>query len=159
TVTLHNEMPDNSVDMILTSIPFGDHYEYSDNYNDMGHNHGNEEFFKQMHFLTPDLLRVLIPGKLAAIHVKYLFRYSYQNDTSFTTIDDFSGKTVAHFTRQHVKDLIDVVAAKINDYMPLLKMFKSENHDAFVAIKSKVSELNIKRKELEKDYENRFYLM
>lgn len=159
TVTLHNELPDNSVDMILTSIPFGDHYEYSDNYNDMGHNHGNEEFFKQMDFLTPNLLRVLKPGKVAAIHVKDRIRYSYQNGTSFTTIDDFSGKTVAHFTRQHVKDQIDVVAAKINDYMPLLKMFKSENHAAFVAIKSKVAELNIKRKELEKDYENRFYLM
>src|SRR6478609_1446996 len=73
TVIVHadkKEMPDNSVDMILTSIPFGDHYEYSDNYNDFGHNHGNENFFKQMEFLTPNLLRVLKPGHVAAIHVK-----------------------------------------------------------------------------------------
>ena len=27
----HKEMPDNSIDLYLTSIPFGDHYEYSDN--------------------------------------------------------------------------------------------------------------------------------
>jgi hypothetical protein len=57
TVIVHadkKEMPDNSVDMILTSIPFGDHYEYSDNYNDFGHNHGNDNFFKQMDFLTPN---------------------------------------------------------------------------------------------------------
>lgn len=102
TVIVHNdrnEMPDDSVDMILTSIPFGDHYEYSDNYNDMGHNHGNENFFKQMDFLTPNLLRVLKPGHVAAIHVKDRIRYSYQNGTSFTTIDDFSGKTVAHFIK------------------------------------------------------------
>ena len=45
TVAIHEEMKSNSTDMILTSIPFGDHYEYSDNYNDMGHNHGNENFF------------------------------------------------------------------------------------------------------------------
>jgi len=100
TVTIHddrNEMPDNSVDFILTSIPFGDHYEYSDNYNDFGHNHGNENFFKQMEFLTPNLLRVLKPGHVAAIHVKDRIRYSYQNGTSFTTLEDFSGKTVQHF--------------------------------------------------------------
>lgn len=99
TVTIHEEMESNSTDFILTSIPFGDHYEYSDNYNDMGHNHGNDEFFKQMDFLTPNLLRTLKPGKVAAIHVKDRIRYSYQNGTSFTTIDDFSGKTVAHFQK------------------------------------------------------------
>ena len=99
TVKIHEEMESNSTDMILTSIPFGDHYEYSDNYNDMGHNNGNEEFFKQMDYLTPNLLRTLKPGKIAAIHVKDRIRYSYQNGTSFTTIDDFSGKTVAHFVK------------------------------------------------------------
>lgn len=99
TINVHNEMADNSTDMILTSIPFGDHYEYSDNYNDFGHNNGNDEFFKQMDFLTPNLLRTLKPGKIAAIHVKDRIRYSYQNGTSFTSIDDFSGKTVAHFVK------------------------------------------------------------
>lgn len=99
TVAIHKEMEDNSTDMILTSIPFGDHYEYSDNYNDMGHNHGNDEFFKQMDYLTPNLLRTLKAGKVAAIHVKDRIRYSYQNGTCFTTIDDFSGKTVAHFVK------------------------------------------------------------
>jgi DNA modification methylase len=99
TVIMHQEFDSNIFDMILTSIPFGDHYEYSDNYNDMGHNHGNDEFFKQMDFLTPNLLRCLKPGKVAAIHVKDRIRYSYQNGTSFTTIDDFSGKTVSHFTK------------------------------------------------------------
>lgn len=99
TVAVHEQMEDDSTDMILTSIPFGDHYEYSDNYNDFGHNNGNEEFFKQMDYLTPNLLRTLKPGKIAAIHVKDRIRYSYQNGTSFTTIDDFSGKTVAHFVK------------------------------------------------------------
>lgn len=94
-----DEIPDNSVHLGLTSIPFGDHYEYSDNYNDFGHNHGNENFFKQMDFLTPNLLRVLKPGRVFAVHVKDRIRYSYQNGTSFTTIADFSGQTVAHFIK------------------------------------------------------------
>lgn len=99
TVIIHNEMEANSTDMILTSIPFGDHYEYSDNYNDFGHNDGNDEFFKQMDYLTPNLLRTLKPGRIAAIHVKDRIRYSYQNGTSFTTIKDFSGQTVSHFEK------------------------------------------------------------
>ncbi len=102
TVIVHSdkkEMPDNSVDLYLTSIPFGDHYEYSDNYNDFGHNHGNDNFFNQMDFLTPEMLRCLKPGRAAAIHVKDRIRYSYQNGTSFTTIADFSGQTVAHFQK------------------------------------------------------------
>lgn len=99
TTVIHQEMEDNSTDMILTSVPFGDHYEYSDNYNDFGHNHGNTEFFKQMDYLTPNLLRTLKPGRIAAIHVKDRIRYSYQNGTSFTTISDFSGQTVAHFEK------------------------------------------------------------
>lgn len=93
------EIADNSIDFGLTSIPFGDHYEYSDFYNDYGHNNGNDEFFKQMDFLTPNLLRVLKPGRVFAVHVKDRIRYSYQNGTSFTTIDDFSGQTVAHFVK------------------------------------------------------------
>lgn len=100
TVIVHENMESNSKDMILTSIPFGDHYEYSENYNDFGHNDGNAEFFKQMDFLTPHLLRVLRPGRIAAIHVKDRIRYSYQNGTKFTTVDDFCADVSTHF-RKH----------------------------------------------------------
>lgn len=93
------EIKDNSVGMIVTSIPFGDHYEYSDYYNDYGHNDGNDAFFRQMDFLTPNMLRVLKPGHICAVHVKDRIRYSYQNGTSFTTIKDFSGQTVAHYEK------------------------------------------------------------
>lgn len=94
-----DDIADASIDLIVTSIPFGDHYEYSENYNDFGHNNGNEAFFRQMDFLTPKLLRALKPGRIAAIHVKDRIRYSYQNGTSFTTIDDFSGDTVRQFQK------------------------------------------------------------
>jgi DNA modification methylase len=102
TVIIHNdteEMKDNSIDMYLTSIPFGDHYEYSDNYNDFGHNHGNGKFFEQMDFLIPNMYRCLKPGRIAAIHVKDRIRYSYQNGTSFTSLSDFSGDTVKSFEK------------------------------------------------------------
>jgi DNA modification methylase len=99
TVIETKKLKENSQDLILTSIPFGDHYEYSDNYNCFGHNNGNSEFWKQMDYLTPDLLRVLKPGRIAAIHVKDRIQYSYQNGTSFTTISDFTAETSLHFQR------------------------------------------------------------
>jgi DNA modification methylase len=58
-------MEENSVGLILTSIPFSTQYEYSPNYNDFGHTDNNEHFFQQMEFLTPELLRVLQPGRIA----------------------------------------------------------------------------------------------
>src|SRR5690606_32968556 len=63
-------MEDNIVDLIVTSIPFANHYEYSPSYNDFGHTDDNAHFWEQMDFLTPQLLRVLKPGRIAAIHVK-----------------------------------------------------------------------------------------
>ena len=86
--------PSNSVDLDITSIPFGDQYEYSCSYHDMGHNFGNNEFFKQLAFLLPNKLRTLKPGRIAAIHVKDRIRYSYQNGQGFTSMEDFSGQTI-----------------------------------------------------------------
>jgi DNA modification methylase len=149
TVVIHEEMEDNSIGMILTSIPFGDHYEYSDNYNDFGHNHGNENFFKQMDFLIPNLLRTLKPGRIAAIHVKDRIRYSYQNGTSFTTISDFSGQTVSRFTKEHLKD-------KINMLQDILVGLKKNNPTAGESL---IKELETEIETLQEDYKDRFYLV
>ena len=40
------QMPDNSVGLIVTSVPFSNHYEYTASYNDFGFNADNDEFFK-----------------------------------------------------------------------------------------------------------------
>jgi hypothetical protein len=65
-----NEIKDNSVGLVLTSIPFSSQYEYSPNYADFGHSESNEEFFRQMDYLTPYLLNKLIPGRNLVVHVK-----------------------------------------------------------------------------------------
>ena len=41
------KMPDNSVDLIVTSIPFSNHYEYTPTYNDFGHNEDNGVYPRQ----------------------------------------------------------------------------------------------------------------
>lgn len=59
-----------SVGLILTSWPFANQYEYSPNYADFGHTDNSKEFFEQMDYLTPELYRALIPGRIYALHVK-----------------------------------------------------------------------------------------
>lgn len=92
-------MPENSVDLILSSIPFSNHYEYTPSYNDFGHNSDNDKFFEQMDFLTPELLRILKPGRIAAIHVKDRILFGNATGDGMPTVDPFSDMTVMHFTK------------------------------------------------------------
>lgn len=90
-------MPADSVDLIVTSVPFGTQYEYSPSFNDFGHNSDNEAFFQQLRFLCPELLRVLRPGRIAAIHVKDRIRFGNVTGDGFPTVDPFSDDTVRVF--------------------------------------------------------------
>ncbi|MGL5734852.1 MAG: DNA methylase N-4, partial [Beijerinckiaceae bacterium] len=63
-------LPADSVQLIVTSIPFSTQYEYSPNYADFGHTDNDAHFWQQMGYLIPNLLRVLEPGRICAIHVK-----------------------------------------------------------------------------------------
>lgn len=92
-------MEDNSVDLIHTSIPFGNHYEYSANYNDFGHNEDTEKFFEQMDYLTPELLRILKPGRVAAIHVKDRVLFGNATGTGMPTIEPFHADCISHYMR------------------------------------------------------------
>lgn len=92
-------MKENSVGMICTSIPFGTQYEYCPSYNDFGHNSDNERFFDQMDFLIPELLRVLQPGRIAAIHVKDRIRFGGVTGRGVPTVDRFSDKTADAFEK------------------------------------------------------------
>lgn len=92
-------MQNNSVDLIHTSIPFSNHYEYSANYNDFGHNATTAKFFEQMDFLTPELFRILKPGRVAAIHVKDRVLFGNATGTGMPTIEPFHVYTIEHYIK------------------------------------------------------------
>jgi DNA modification methylase len=92
-------LPAGSIDMVLTSIPFSTQYEYTPSYNDFGHTDDNEHFFEQMDFLTPELLRVLQPGRIAAIHVKDRIVPGGMTGLGFQTTYPFHMKVTEHFIR------------------------------------------------------------
>lgn len=92
-------MPADSLDMVLTSVPFSTQYEYSPNYADFGHTDNNEHFFQQMDFLTPELLRTLKPGRIAAIHVKDRIVPGGMTGLGFQTVYPFHARCIDHYTR------------------------------------------------------------
>lgn len=92
-------MPENSVDLIVTSIPFSTQYEYSPSYNDFGHTDDDNHFFQQMDFLTPELLRILKPGRIAMIHCKDRIVPGGMNGLGFQTVAPFGAKTMFHFQK------------------------------------------------------------
>ena len=92
-------MESDSIDLIHTSIPFGNHYEYSANYNDFGHNQNTDKFFEQMDFLTPELLRILKPGRVAAIHVKDRVLFGNATGTGMPTIEPFHALCISHYMK------------------------------------------------------------
>ena len=105
-VVVHNDtveetrsMPDNSVDLIVTSIPFSTQYEYTPSFNDFGHTDDDAHFWAQMDFLTPELLRVLKPGRRAVIHVKDRIVPGGINGLGFQTVSPFSDDCSVHFRR------------------------------------------------------------
>ncbi|ODT50283.1 DNA methyltransferase [Devosia sp. 63-57] len=92
-------MAENAVDLIVTSIPFSTQYEYSPNYADFGHTDDNGHFWAQMDYLIPQLLRVLAPGRVAAIHVKDRIVPGGMTGLGFQSVYPFSDDCIRAFTK------------------------------------------------------------
>lgn len=91
-------LENDSVGLILTSIPFSTQYEYSPNYADFGHSESNEEFWKQMDYLIPLLHQKLMPGRIAAIHVKDRIIPGGMTGLGFQEVYPFHKDAIEHFT-------------------------------------------------------------
>lgn len=92
-------MESNSIGLIHTSIPFSNHYEYTPSYNDFGHNENTRRFFEQMDYLTPELLRILKPGRVAAIHVKDRVLFGNVTGTGMPTMEPFHAMCIQHYMK------------------------------------------------------------
>lgn len=92
-------MEENSIDLIHTSIPFSNHYEYTPSYNDFGHNEDTERFFEQMDYLTPNLLRILKPGRVFACHVKDRVLFGNATGMGMPTMEPFHAQCIQHYMK------------------------------------------------------------
>jgi DNA modification methylase len=101
-------MESNSVDLIVTSIPFANHYEYTPSYNDFGHTNNNDHFWAQMDYLTPELFRVLKPGRVACIHVKDRVMFGNATGDGMPTLDYFHEETSLHFKKHGFRKMATI---------------------------------------------------
>lgn len=92
-------MEPDSVDLIVTSIPFSTQYEYSPSYNDFGHTDNEVHFWQQMDFLTPNLLRVLKPGRNLVIHCKDRIAPGGLTGFGFQTVQPFHANAIFHYQK------------------------------------------------------------
>lgn len=123
------EMADGSVDLIVTSVPFANHYEYTPSFNDFGHTDSNDHFFAQMDFLTPELLRILSPGRLACVHVKDRILFGSVTGYGTPTVSPFHAECLFHF-RKHgfaYMGMITVVTDVVRENNQTYRLGWSEN--------------------------------
>jgi len=102
------EQPENSVDLIVTSIPFANHYEYTPSYNDFGHTEDNDHFWAQMDYLTPELLRILKPGRMYCCHVKDRINFGNVTGAGVPTVSPFHAEAIFH-ARKHGFDYMGMI--------------------------------------------------
>lgn len=100
--------PENGVDLIVTSIPFANHYEYTPSYNDFGHTENNDHFWRQMDFLTPELLRILKPGRMYCCHVKDRILFGNVTGAGAPTVSPFHCEAIMH-GRKHGFDYMGMI--------------------------------------------------
>lgn len=91
-----SRMDEGSVDLIVTSIPFSNHYEYTPSYNDFGHTDNNDHFWAQMDYLTPQLLRILAPGRIYACHVKDRINFGNVTGKGVPSVSPFHAEALMH---------------------------------------------------------------
>lgn len=92
----------NSVGLQVWSPPFANLYTYSASPRDMGNCASPEEFFGHFAFMVPELLRITVPGRIAAVHVKDLPRY--RSSTGASGLRDFPGEVIRAMEKPRTAD-------------------------------------------------------
>lgn len=88
-------IPDDSVHFMIYSPPFASLYVYSNSERDLGNCKTLNEFYTQFKFIVDELFRVLMPGRLMAVHCMNL--PTTKGRDGFIGIQDFRGDLIGLF--------------------------------------------------------------
>ena len=89
------DIPSDSIHMEMYSPPFSHLYVYSNSDRDLGNSKSDEQFFTHFRFITKELYRVLMPGRIMAVHCMNL-PTSKEKD-GYIGIKDFRGDLIREF--------------------------------------------------------------
>jgi DNA modification methylase len=88
-------IPSDSVHFSIYSPPFASLYTYSNSPRDLGNCKSKSEFYEQFIYAVSELFRIIMPGRLMAVHCMNL-PTSKERD-GFIGIDDFRGELIRIF--------------------------------------------------------------
>lgn len=86
------EIPSDSIHFEIYSPPFASLYTYSNSERDLGNSKNKHEFYEHFEFIVKELYRVLMPGRLMAVHCMNL--PTLKSRDGFIGIDDFRGDLI-----------------------------------------------------------------
>lgn len=115
-------LPDNSIDLTVSSPPFGQLYIYSDSEADMGNSVNDDEFFTHYEFLIKEMYRATRPGRLNVVHCKDL--PAFRNRDGAMGLIDFPGKIIRAFEKYGWQYHSRVTIWKD----PVIEMERTKNH-------------------------------
>lgn len=96
-VNVCSQLPDDCIDLTVTSIPFANLYTYSDDERDFSNVKDLEQFFNQMDYLIPHLYRITKPGRIIALHVKQI--PTFKGRDGVMGLIDFRGMVIKAFQK------------------------------------------------------------
>lgn len=86
------EIPSDSIHFEIYSPPFASLYTYSNSERDLGNSKNKHEFYEHFEFIVKELYRVLMPGRLMAVHCMNLPTSKARD--GFIGIEDFRGDLI-----------------------------------------------------------------
>lgn len=96
-VNVCSQLPDDCIDLTITSIPFANLYTYSDDPRDFSNVKDLDEFFAQMDYLIPELYRITRPGRIIALHLMQI--PTFKGRDGAMGLIDFRGMVIKAFQK------------------------------------------------------------
>ena len=91
------EIPDNSIGLEIYSPPFANLYCYSNSDRDLGNSRNDDEFFTHFEFIVKELYRILMPGRIMAVHCMQI--PAMKERDGYIGIKDFRGDLIRLFQK------------------------------------------------------------
>ena len=95
TTELITQIPSDSIGLSVYSPPFSSLYTYSNSDRDLGNSRSDEEFFTHFKFIAKELYRILMPGRIMAVHCMQI--PAMKERDGYIGIKDFRGDLIRLF--------------------------------------------------------------
>jgi DNA modification methylase len=96
-ISVMQDMPENSIDLSVSSPPFADLYCYSDSPMDLGNCKDYDDFFVHYGFVVEQLARIIKPGRNCSVHCMDI--PAMKERDGYIGIKDFSGDIIRLFQK------------------------------------------------------------